>query len=85
MHPNDLDADFFERADHGRGPDIVVQIDPASLDHVLQARRRLEAAQQELRDAVAEARRDGVPWEGVGAALGVSRQAAHAKYAKFTG
>ena len=41
----------------------------------------LEAAEEALRAAVAEAHDAGDSWAAIGAVLGTSRQAAHRKYA----
>ena len=48
------------------------------------AQRRVEAALLALDDAVAEARRRGVSWELIGRAAGVTRQSAHARWARRT-
>lgn len=75
MHPNDKDAAYFEA-----GPDIAAVIDGEAFDDILAARRAAAAADDALKDAVTRARAKGVTWEAIGAALGISRQAAHAKY-----
>ncbi len=81
MHINDLDADRFENAHEGAGPDVVAEIDGDAFDAIMAARRALAAADDALTEAVCRARAKGQTWETIGAALGVSRQAAHAKYA----
>lgn len=47
---------------------------------ITQAAAALAAADAKLRDRVAEARANGVTWDEIGDALGVSRQAAHRKF-----
>jgi dihydroxyacetone kinase len=42
----------------------------------------LEAAERQLEDAVAEARKAGDSWNAIGVVLGTSRQAAHRKFAR---
>jgi hypothetical protein len=48
---------------------------------IIAARKALEAAQQELRDAVAAARSAGDSWAVVGAAMGTTKQAAYQRFA----
>ncbi len=82
MHINDQDSIRFETAHDGAGPDIVTEIDGDAFDEIVAARRAAAAADEALAAAVTRARAKGQTWEAIGAALGVSRQAAHAKYAK---
>jgi len=42
----------------------------------------IEAAEHQLRVAVAEARKAGDSWDAIGVVLGTSRQAAHRKFAR---
>ncbi len=84
MHVNDQDARRFETAHGGEGPDVIAEIDGAAFDALMAARRAEDAADEALTHAVADARRHGLTWAAIGAALGVSRQAAHAKYAHRT-
>ena len=82
MHINDQDAIRFETARDGAGPDIITEIDGDAFDEIVAARRAAAVADEALVAAVTRARAKGQTWEAIGAALGVSRQAAHAKYAK---
>lgn len=53
----------------------------ATLDRLSGAARAAAAAERSLDDAVAAARLAGHSWEQVGRAVGVTRQAAHARWA----
>ena len=64
----DLDADPLRDAVHFR--------------RIIAARKAVDSADQELRDAVAAAREAGDPWLIIGAALGVSKQAAYQRFGK---
>jgi hypothetical protein len=55
--------------------------DPNALVEVLVAQQACSQADEDLRDAVARARRAGQPWSAVGAVLGTSRQAAQQRLA----
>lgn len=79
---NDEAADYFEFANDGQGPDVVAELDPADADALISARRSAIAAEAALTASVASARRHGATWQAIGAILGISRQAAHAKYSK---
>lgn len=81
QHPNDADADYFEHANNGEGPDVATEVSHADLQALLLARRSAEAADAALASTVRAARAHGLTWEAIGAVLGVTRQAAHAKYA----
>lgn len=52
------------------------------MDSIREAQRAIEAAQQQLRQAVHAARAQGSSWAEIGAALGVSRQAAFKRFGK---
>lgn len=54
--------------------------DAVHFRRIIAARKDLDAAEQELRDAVAAAREAGDPWTAIGAALGVSKQAAAQRF-----
>ena len=49
---------------------------------VREAAQRVELALLALDDAVAGARRAGASWESIGAAAGITRQSAHARWAR---
>jgi 3-keto-L-gulonate-6-phosphate decarboxylase len=55
--------------------------DASHFRRIIAARKALEAAQQELRDAVAAARSAGDSWTVVGAAMGTTKQAAYQRFA----
>jgi dihydroxyacetone kinase len=50
---------------------------------IVAASEAVDAAESELRAAVREAREAGDSWTVIGAALGVSKQAAQQRFAKF--
>jgi hypothetical protein len=49
---------------------------------IIEARKGLEAADRELRDAVAAARAAGDSWTVIGAAMGTTKQAAFQRFSK---
>jgi hypothetical protein len=53
-----------------------------TLVHIEEARRQERNAELELRRLVAHARRLGVWWEEIGAALGVTKQAAQQRFGR---
>ena len=55
--------------------------DASAFRRIVAAREAVEAAEAELRAAVAAAREAGDSWTVIGAALDVSRQAAHERFA----
>lgn len=55
--------------------------DASAFRRIIAARKAVEAAEAELADAVAAAREAGDSWTVIGAALDVSRQAAHERFA----
>jgi hypothetical protein len=72
-------------------PDIeswLDSLDPTTLDirdavhfrRIIAARKGVEDAEQELRDAVAAAREAGDSWTLIGAALGTTKQAAYQRF-----
>lgn len=81
---NDEAADFFATAHDGDGPDVVAELDNNDLAALLLARRSASAADAALAASVSAARSHGATWQTIGAVLGMSRQAAHAKYAKVS-
>jgi protein tyrosine phosphatase (PTP) superfamily phosphohydrolase (DUF442 family) len=56
--------------------------DASGFRRIIQARKDLEAAERELRDAVAAARAAGDSWTVIGAAMGTTKQAAFQRFAK---
>lgn len=56
--------------------------DASHFRRIIEARRRLDAAEKELRDAVAAARDAGDSWTVIGAALGTTKQAASQRFGK---
>lgn len=61
----------------GDGRSVAVK---AELDHLLECWVGVREAEARLRAAVAAARAVGVPWRQVGEVLGVTRQAAQARF-----
>ena len=76
----DIDRDLWSATDlahmaresHAAG-DMTKALDEAAL--------ALNAARRAVDALVAEARNTGTPWQTIGDALGMTRQAAHEKYA----
>lgn len=56
--------------------------DASQFRRIIAARKGLDAAEQELRDAVAAARAAGDSWTVIGAALGTTKQAASQRFGK---
>ena len=72
-----------EAADHGLDgldPAKLPARDAAYFRRIIAARKRVAAAEDELRRAVAEARAAGESWTVIGAALGTTRQAAYQRF-----
>lgn len=58
--------------------------DASHFRRIIEARKGLDAAEKELRDAVAAARDAGDSWTVIGAALGTTKQAASQRFGKGT-
>ncbi len=58
--------------------------DASHFRRIISAKNDLEAADSQLRDAVAAARSAGDSWTVIGAALGTSKQAAFQRFSKDT-
>jgi hypothetical protein len=63
----------------------LVEIDTDALKLIAQCADRRDRWDAELTEAVRSARRTGRSWSEIGTMLGVSKQAAQRKYAKFAG
>lgn len=63
----------------------LVAINTDELKAIAQYAQRREILERALTEAVCAARVNGRSWTQIGAMLGVSKQAAQRKYAKFTG
>lgn len=61
-------------------PDNIELRDARYFRAIVAAGKNVADAEQALRAAVADARRAGDSWAVIGAALGVSRQAAHERF-----
>lgn len=59
--------------------------DAVHIRRIVAARKHLSESEQELRDAVAEARAAGDTWSMIGIALGTTRQAAFQRFGKNVG
>jgi len=75
-------ATWFETANGGRGPVPVARLERPDFDAIVAAVEARDAAQREVDLRVAQARDHGASWTLIGAALGVTRQSAHERYAK---
>ncbi|WP_448003040.1 hypothetical protein [Agromyces bauzanensis] len=62
-------------------PERIEWKDAARLRAVAEARNEVGHAEQALRDAIRDAHEHGDSWTAIGMVLGISRQAAHRKYA----
>ncbi len=58
--------------------------DVSHFRRIIDAKKDLEAADKELRDAVAAARAAGDSWTVIGAAMGTTKQAAFQRFSKDT-
>jgi hypothetical protein len=56
--------------------------DATHFRRIIEARKNLDAAEEELRDAVASAREAGDSWTVIGAALGTTKQAASQRFGR---
>ena len=56
--------------------------DASHFRRIIEARKRVDAAEKELRDAVAASREAGDSWTVIGAALGTTKQAASQRFGK---
>lgn len=56
--------------------------DASHFRRIIEAKKGLEAADRELRDAVAAARDAGDSWTVIGAAMGTTKQAAFQRFSK---
>lgn len=63
-------------------PTTIEWRDAQHFRRIVRAREHLEAAERELRDAVAAARKAGDSWTVIGAALGVTRQSAWERFGR---
>lgn len=63
-------------------PDQVQARDAVHFRRIIAARKKVAAADQELRDAVQAARQAGDSWTVIGAALDTTRQAAFQRFGK---
>lgn len=71
------------KADSGLGSVAPESLRDAShFRRIIEARRGLEAADRELRDAVGAARAAGDSWTVIGAAMGTTKQAAFQRFSK---
>lgn len=65
-------------------PSTTEARDATNFRRIIAARKSLEDAEQELRDAVAAAREAGDSWAIIGVALDTTRQAAYQRFGKVT-
>jgi hypothetical protein len=62
-------------------PNTIEWKDAAPLRRILHAREAVDSAEEDLRRAVREANEAGHSWTAIGMYLGVSKQAAHRRFA----
>ncbi|MFT4187570.1 MAG: hypothetical protein QM621_03220 [Aeromicrobium sp.] len=74
-NPNDTEA-WLDSLDTA----ALVARDASNFRRIIAARKAIDAAEAELRAAVASAREAGDSWTVIGAALGTSRQAAQQRF-----
>lgn len=63
--------------------DAIKFTDAAHLRRIIQAREGIQAAEQELRDAVKAARAAGDSWVTIAVGLGTTKQAAQQRFGKY--
>lgn len=63
-------------------PATTTARDATHFREIVSAAKRRDDAEQNLRDAVASARRAGDSWTVIGAALGVTKQAAYQRFGR---
>jgi hypothetical protein len=63
-------------------PATIQWKDAAGLRRLIAAQKGMDAAEKELRAAVREAHEYGLSWAAIGGFLGVSKQAAHRRFAQ---
>jgi len=63
-------------------PSTLEMRDAVHVRRITAAMRAVDSAEQELRDAVAAARTAGDSWTIIGAALGITRQAAQQRFGR---
>ena len=83
MRTNDEMADLFEFANNGAGPDLDSVMAPEDLLAIMRAKNAQAKADAMMVEAVGKARHNGVTWQQIGDMLGVTRQAAHSRYARL--
>lgn len=62
-------------------PAAIEWKDASGLRRLIAAQDAVKSAELELREAVRDAHESGLSWTAIGGLLGVSKQAAHRKYA----
>lgn len=78
---SEVDATGLDGLDPGKGG----ARDAKNMRRIIAARRGVEAAEAELREAVAAAREDGDSWAVIGLALDTTRQAAFQRFGGGSG
>ena len=73
--------DWIENANNGEGPVPNASIEREDMDALIAAIKERDEAEKHLAAAVAAAHSEGKSWAVIGAALGMTRQGAHTKYA----
>lgn len=83
-HVDDMNDDELTGL-HTVSPETHTARDATGFRRVVAAKEALELAEQALREAIDDARRDGDSWTVIGAALGTSRQNAFQRFGKVLG
>jgi len=74
-------ANWIENTNDGEGPTPLSTTERSDLDRLIAALRQRDQAENDLADAVLDARTRGASWAVIGATIGMTRQGAHKKYA----
>lgn len=74
-------ANWFEFQAEPEGFDYVIEADPVKA--LMRVRLERAKIEKDEKDAVTIARKQGITWEVIGQALGMSRQGAFQKYARL--
>ncbi|MCL1922769.1 MAG: hypothetical protein FWG15_02720 [Propionibacteriaceae bacterium] len=80
MRTNEDMLNEIENANNGEGPDPIRTYEGDAVEAIAQAVSDRNNLDGFIESMVAVAQRQGASWAKIGAALGISRQAAHERY-----